>query len=91
MAFGCSARKPALGIAQNQAKSTREHRVHIILHAPFGGGVGLAPGGLSFKNARHQTAKVGAERNAATTNAEAKHDAPARKRAAISGSGDDAG
>ena len=43
--------------------------------------------GLAFRNARIQTAKVGAERNAAA----ARHDSesPARKRS-VSGSGDDA-
>ena len=46
--------------------------------------------GFAFRNARHQTAKVGAERNAAAADdAKAKHDSPARKRS-ISDLGDDA-
>jgi len=47
----------------------------------------LRQAGLAFRNARIQTAKVGAERNAARDDARAKHDSPARKRS-ISGSGD---
>ena len=47
----------------------------------------------TFRNTRHQTATVGAERNAASErrddDAKDKRDSPARKRS-ISGSGDDA-
>ena len=44
--------------------------------------------GFALENARHQTAKVGAEEPGGDE-AKAKHDSPARKRS-ISGSGDDA-
>ena len=40
---------------------------HVVLHAPSAASSSLRQAGLGFKNARHQTAKVGAERNAATT------------------------
>ena len=49
----------------------------------------LRQAGFALRNARHQTAKVGAERERGGDDAKAKHDSPARKRS-ISGSGDDA-
>ena len=48
----------------------------------------LRQAGFALENARHQTAKVGAEEPGGDE-AKAKHDSPARKRS-ISGSGDDA-
>ena len=45
--------------------------------------------GFAFRNARHQTAKVGRGEERDDDDAKAKHDSTARKRS-ISGSGDDA-
>ena len=49
----------------------------------------LRSAGLAFRNAKHQTAKVGAE-GSVPERGEAEHDSPARKRS-VQGSGDDAG
>ena len=56
---------------------------------PFGGGVGLAPGGLGVPERQNpdREGRRGEERRG--DDAKAKHDSPARKRS-ISGSGDDA-
>ena len=62
---------------------------HVVLHAPLGGVVVLAPGGLRVqkREAPDREGRRGEERG--DGDAKAKRDSPARKRS-ISGSGDDA-
>ena len=66
-----------------------EHRAHVVLHAPLGCVVGLAPRGLRVqeRQAPDREGRRGEERG--DDDAKAKRDSPARKRS-ISGSGDDA-
>ena len=67
-----------------------EHRAHVVHHAPLGGVVGRAPGGLRVqeRQAPDREGRRGEERG--DDDAKTKHDSPARKRS-NSGSGDDAG
>jgi hypothetical protein len=73
-----------IGAVPVVAEEAKEDQASDAPLLPSAASSSLRQAGFAFKNARHQTAKVGAERNAATTTP-----SPARKRS-ISGSGDDA-